>query len=129
MEQVIAYLDTQNVVWLVSSDRKQFTGKARRLINSAALFISPMVGLELQYLHEIGRLRLGAADILEKLRREIDLRVCNLPFFDVTSIAFGEGWTRDPFDRMIVAHAKSNAVSPLITSDEKIRANYINAIW
>jgi len=73
--------------------------------------------------------RLGATDILEKLRREIGLGVCERPFSAVTSVALGESWTRDPFDRMIVAHAKSNGVSPLITSDERIRACYVNAIW
>ena len=88
-----------------------------------------MVSLELEYLHEIGRLRLAAVEIVRKLRHEIDLRVCNQPFPDVAEIALGEKWTRDPFDRVIVAHAKSNGLAALITSDEKIRLNYLNAIW
>ena len=88
-----------------------------------------MVALELQYLHEIGRIALGSVEIVEKLRRDIDLKVCGLPFADVASRALEETWTRDPFDRIIVAQAKANGVAPLITADEKIRANYINAIW
>ena len=88
-----------------------------------------MVSLELEYLHEIGRLQMGAVEIVGKLRREIDLKVCGLPFPDVTAIAIGEKWTRDPFDRVIVAHAKANGLAPLVTSDEGIRANYRNAIW
>ena len=88
-----------------------------------------MVRLELQYLTEIGRLRLGAHDILDKLRVEIGLAVCERPFSDVIAIATGEAWTRDPFDRVIVAQAKSNGVAPLLTADEKIRAHYVNAVW
>jgi len=37
-------------------------------------------------------------------------------------------WTRDPFDRLIVAHAiKANC--NLLTKDEKIRKNYAHAVW
>ena len=127
---MIAYLDTQVVVWLVTSHHQKLTATARRRINTAAdLLVSPMVDLELQYLHEIGRLRLNAAETLEKLGREIDLRICDRKFADVAAIARGETWTSDPFDRMIVAQAKSNGVSPLITSDERIQKHYVNALW
>jgi PIN domain nuclease of toxin-antitoxin system len=37
-------------------------------------------------------------------------------------------WTRDPFDRLISAHAIV-ANAPLITADETIRANLSLAIW
>ncbi len=37
-------------------------------------------------------------------------------------------WTRDPFDRWIVATAKLHR-SPLITKDEKIQHHYADAIW
>lgn len=129
MGQIIAYLDTQVVVWTVSSLHHLLSQKARHTLNSSSLLISPIVTLELEYLHEIGRLHLGAADISGKLHREIGLEICQRPFPAVTSIALAEKWTRDPFDRMIVAHAKSNGLAPLITADEKIRANYSNAIW
>jgi PIN domain nuclease of toxin-antitoxin system len=127
---VTAYLDTQIVVWLVSSNHRQLSAKAHRTINQAdTLFVSPMVELELQYLNEIGRIRLGATDIVEKLSREIDLKVCGIAFRLVAALALKENWTRNPFDRIIVAQAKANGVSPLITSDQRIRANYANAIW
>ena len=129
VEQVIAYLDTQIVVWIVGLKHQLLTREARRVINGSALLVSPMAALELQYLHEIGRLRLGAKDILEKLRVEIGLGVCDRSCSEVAFVAMGETWTRDPFDRMIVAQAKANGVSPLVTSDEEIRANYVNAIW
>ena len=73
--------------------------------------------------------RIGAAPIIKKLQLEIGLTVCQKPFLDVVEKAGAEKWTRDPFDRLIVAHAMMNGVAPLITADEKIRANYPNAVW
>jgi len=37
-------------------------------------------------------------------------------------------WTRDPFDRLIVAHAAANDAR-LLTKDEKIRRHYKRAVW
>jgi PIN domain nuclease of toxin-antitoxin system len=42
--------------------------------------------------------------------------------------ALKEKWVRDPFDRLIVAHAKAND-APLVTKDERIRLNYRHALW
>ena len=39
------------------------------------------------------------------------------------------GWTQDPFDRLIVAHAKANSEAMLITADTVIRKHYPRAIW
>jgi hypothetical protein len=44
-------------------------------------------------------------------------------------IALGETWTRDPFDRLIVSHAKANGRAGRITRDELIAAHYPNTIW
>jgi PIN domain nuclease of toxin-antitoxin system len=37
-------------------------------------------------------------------------------------------WTRDPFDRLIVANAMADG-APLITADETILANFRDAVW
>ncbi len=37
-------------------------------------------------------------------------------------------WTRDPFDRVIVATADLHG-APLLTRDERIRENYPAAVW
>jgi PIN domain nuclease of toxin-antitoxin system len=58
----------------------------------------------------------------------IGLRVCDMPFRKVVDQAIAESWTRDPFDRLIVANAKA-AAAPLVTRDERIRDNYSRALW
>ena len=88
-----------------------------------------MVTLELEYLNEIGRLKVPARDLVRKLEKEANLEFSQLRFTDVVEVAMNEKWTRDPFDRIIVAHARLDGLTPLISADELIRANYIRAVW
>ncbi len=126
---MIAYLDTHIVQWFMQGNIKQLSRNARRLIDAADLLISPMVTLELEMLYEIKRAPRPWHDIQSKLRQEIGLRVCDLSFDMVISAALYEGWTRDPFDRIIVANAKANGLAYLISADEDIRKNYQRAVW
>jgi len=87
-----------------------------------------MVILELQFLFEIGRAKTPAAKVVEALSRDVGLSVCGLPFAQVMESALDQKWTRDPFDRLIVAHASANDAS-LITKDATILRNYKHAIW
>ena len=59
---------------------------------------------------------------------KIDVRVCDLSFRSVVEAAVSENWTRDPFDRLIVANAKARR-APLLSKDERIRLHYARAIW
>ena len=88
-----------------------------------------MVLVEAEYLYEIGRVTLPAKDIIRKLEHELGVRLCDLPFAEVARAALDESWTRDPFDRFIVAQARLNGLAPLISSDEKIAENYPRTIW
>jgi PIN domain nuclease of toxin-antitoxin system len=42
--------------------------------------------------------------------------------------ALAESWTRDPFDRLIVARARATEL-PLLTKDMKIHAHFKAAVW
>ena len=129
VRDLIAYLDTNILFWLCENRLDRITHPALDALNQNDLLISPMVTIELTYLHEIGRSRRVAQDIVKQLREQIGLQVCEHSFADVAETAMFETWTRDPFDRMIVAHAKANGYAPLVTADEKIRANYPRAVW
>jgi PIN domain nuclease of toxin-antitoxin system len=47
----------------------------------------------------------------------------------VVQAARDEKWTRDPFDRLIVAHAKINGLAPLLSADEQIARHYARTLW
>jgi len=126
---LIAYLDTQVVVWLAGANLAKLSQKALSLIQTADLRISPMAVVEMQYLYEIRRIVVRPQDILLKLGAEVGLTVCSHPFPIIAEVALAESWTRDPFDRLIVAHAKANGMAALITRDELIHEHYANARW
>lgn len=126
---MIAYVDTQVAIWLASGMLKRMSLKAMAAIQRSEPLLSPMVLLEAEYLYEVGRSRLRAQDIVRKLESEIGLRMCALSFSDVAAVAAQESWTRDPFDRIIVAQARANGLSPLISSDEQIAEHYPRTIW
>jgi len=124
----VIYLDTHVVAWLYAGEFDKLSKAATKGIHGDRPFVSPIVILELQYLYDIGRAGEPAPKVLEILSRDIGLAVCDLPFGVVVERALHEKWVRDPFDRLIVAHAAAND-APLITRDEKIRRHYKRAVW
>jgi PIN domain nuclease of toxin-antitoxin system len=125
----VTYLDTCVVVWLFGGETEKLSKAAAEGIRDAEeLLVSPAVVLELQFLHDIKRARAAALKVVGRLATDIGLAICRLPFADVVERALDQAWTRDPFDRLIVAHARAND-APLITRDARIRRNYPRSIW
>ncbi len=124
----MTFLDTHVVVWLYAGQVNKFTPTGRQQINSSDLFISPIVRLELQYLNEIGRIRENAEIIVADLGDRIGLVLEDAPLNELTSIGINEQWTRDPFDRLIVSHAKLRQAT-LLTRDATIAQHYDRALW
>jgi PIN domain nuclease of toxin-antitoxin system len=85
--------------------------------------------LELEYLFEIKRLMENANNVWADLAKKIGLQICRMPFATVMVYAVGLKWTRDPFDRLIVASAVANNNAPLISADRTILENYKSAVW
>ncbi len=121
---LIAYLDTHVVLWLAAGKVNRLSSKARGLLGRSDLLLPAMAYLELEFLHELGRTKFRAGDILKKVEYETGLRLCDLPFASIASAALDEKWTRDPFDRLIVANAKVNGFAWLISADEMIAQHY-----
>lgn len=88
-----------------------------------------MAFLELEYLNELGKTKFRAGDLLKKVEYETKLRLCDLPLSTIASAALDEKWTRDPFDRLIVANAKANGFAWLISADEQMRKHYPRTVW
>ncbi len=98
------------------------------MLENEPLLISPMVLLELQYLHELSRVKQGSTLIAKELEKSLGLTIHTEDFERIVVAAVEENWTRDPFDRMIVAHAHLTS-STLLTKDASIRQHYRRAFW
>lgn len=123
------YLDTNVVVWLAANAFEQISQTAQDVIeNSDDLCVSPMVSLELQYLHDTKKISHKPEFILKHLSQGIGLKVCEKPFIEIIDKAKTLNWTRDPFDRIITAHAALMG-DVLLSKDTAIRKNYRHTIW
>lgn len=120
-------LDTHIAVALYEGRTAGLGAAAKRAIDREAVTISPAVVLELELLHEIGRLRVGGTPIARHLGERLAIRVAAERFNDVVGEALALGFTRDPFDRLITAHAALLA-APLVTLDRLIQRHYAKAM-
>ena len=123
-----AYLDTHVVVWLNDGEIEKFSQKARSVINTSRLLISEFVRMELQYLHETGRLTEQPDTIIEYLKTEIGCELCSHDLHSIVTEALTHQWTRDPFDRLITANASLENTA-LVTKDDGILAHYPHAVF
>jgi PIN domain nuclease of toxin-antitoxin system len=105
-----------------------FTPIGVNLINQNDLHYSPMVRLELEYLHEVGKLNPKPDVILNDLNKRIGLVKSDILLSDLVTHGMKETRTRDPFDRLIVSHAKEYQAI-LLTRDRKIQEHYRKAVW
>ncbi len=102
--------------------------QAFRLAGRQPWVISPAVLLELEILHEIGRIGVTPDRILAAARQFGDLTASNTAFEDVVEAASELSWTRDPIDRLVTAHAIADGAK-LLTADKTIRAHFTDAVW
>jgi PIN domain nuclease of toxin-antitoxin system len=98
----VILLDTNGVLWLHHGHRR-----GRRLaVPAGRLYASPASLLEIQFLVEAGRVRLrpgfAAGDVLVDDRWLLD----EPPSVGWFERALEVSWTRDPFDRLLIAHAR-----------------------
>ncbi|MFA6172614.1 MAG: PIN domain-containing protein [Kiritimatiellales bacterium] len=122
------YLDTHTVIWLYAKELGRFHKNTLQYIEECPLYISPAVLLELQFLEEIKRIDADPMLIFQTLEETIDLQLCDLAFSKVITGALSQSWTRDPFDRMIVAQASIQNAA-LLTKDRAILKHYAQACW
>ena len=127
-KESLAYLDTHVVVWLYDALTDRLSQAAAEAIEDNDLVISWMVELELQFFHEIGRVRVKPAEIIRHLSTRIGLRLSDVNLERIVRAAARMNWTRDVFDRLIAAESAAMEI-PLITKDRSIRAHHKLSIW
>ena len=123
------YIDTHVVIWLCEGLTEKLTAASAQAIESSQVEVSPMVLIELEYLFEIKRVLKPAMALFDQLHTLIGLRMSDHAFPAVAQAAVFETWTRDPFDRIIVAQARADGYSGLVTADAKIHEHYSKTIW
>ena len=126
--ETVAHLDTHIVVWLYAGEVERLPREVHAHLETHDLQISPAVVLELQYLFEVRRVAEPAQSVVTALEGSLGLTVSTLSFQRVVATAVEQIWTRDPFDRLIVAQAQAEGVS-LVTADKLIRKHYARALW
>jgi PIN domain nuclease of toxin-antitoxin system len=97
----VILLDTNALIWLEQGHRRT----KRLAAAGTTLYMTPASLLELQMLNEIGKIRLNAGaleTLIEDERWLLDDPPAGEWFMRSTEVS----WTRDPFDRLIVAHAR-----------------------
>ncbi len=121
------FLDTHVAVWLYA-DKRLIPPRMLDVIDSQEVALCPMAALEIEYLHEIGRIAASSRIILGLLGERIGLKVEDRRLAEAILAARDITWTRDPFDRIIVSHAQLLRV-PLMTKDSTILLHCRSAIW
>lgn len=120
------FLDTHAAVMLWNGDA--FAPRSEDLLERSAIFVSPAVRLELAFLREIERLKVSADEILGALTSELGVVQSDDPLQAVVAKAMDLHWTRDPFDRILVATAVLHK-APFVTRDERILEHFDGAVW
>lgn len=109
-------LDTNAAIWLLHRHRR-----ARPLLKLARLHLSPASLLELQFLIETGRLEFedhaSSAHFADDPRWRLDEPPAGPWFAKASELS----WTRDPFDRLLVGHARLRGWK-LASGDQQILA-------
>jgi PIN domain nuclease of toxin-antitoxin system len=113
-EAAVILLDTHAVIWLAQGHRR-----AQPLQAFPRLHVSPVTLLEIQFLLEAGRLRFKNRRSAESLAVDERWRLDEPPASKWFVAACDFGWTRDPFDRLIAAHARVRRWK-LATADDQL---------
>ncbi len=123
------FLDTNVVIYLYVKEESRFSATARAALNqSKQRLVSPFVRLELAFLVEKRKVMVSGKEMLDYLARAATLKESETLLAAVVSAAQALSWTRDPFDRLIVAEAMVYD-APLLTSDRHILQHYAKAVW
>ena len=123
-----AFLDTHAAIFLWEGRGELFGSGSRELLERAVLLASPMVRLEMGFLREVGKLKVEPDQILGALTSDYGVTVTADPMDRLVPLAMPLSWTRDPFDRLLVATALLHE-APLITRDARIQEHFAGAVW
>ncbi|HEV7787047.1 MAG TPA: PIN domain-containing protein [Thermoanaerobaculia bacterium] len=123
-----AFLDTHAVIFLWEGRTEVFGTGSREILEQSLLLISPLVRLEMGFLKEVGKLKAEPDQILGSLTSDYGAVLTDDSLEALVPLAMPLSWTRDPFDRLLVATALLHQ-APLVTRDSRIHEHFPGAVW
>ena len=114
-------LDTHFLIWLALGSKR--LAEFHWLDRHRQWGVSTVSFLEIQSLAEIGRISVRNPEFTRAVMEDPRFSVDDIPLVTLIRHALGLEWTRDPFDRMLVAHSTARRL-PLCTTDRSIRAHH-----
>lgn len=123
-------LDTHAFLWYITGD-KQLPDKIVKKINDSTnrCYISIASIWEIAIKMSIGKLEIvGGLYTIEDFLRNNDFEILPIDFDDTKVLLTLEFHHRDPFDRMIIAQAKSSKAI-VISNDRYFGAYNIEVLW
>lgn len=118
-------IDTHILLWLLSDSKR--LKEISWLDDGSRWTISPISLLEMKFLQEVGKLDIDLSEIIKRLRQDERFVIDDIHLEDLCLAALDLSWTRDPFDRLLVAHSLVRAL-PFGTQDQLIRKNFSRVI-
>lgn len=85
--------------------------------------VSPISFLEIQFLAEVGKLKVKQTEFIEAVGGDSRFIIDEVPLFSLMRQALAHSWTRDPFDRLLAAHSSARRL-PLCTLDRRLRREH-----
>lgn len=125
-------VDTHVLVWYFARPRRLAKG-ARQLLKllddgRAQAWIPAIVVAELALLQELGRSGVGVVELETSMSRNPRIQLLPLDFQQMKEFALLRA-LKDPFDRLIVAAARSTK-APLLTADSTIaNSGLVDVVW
>jgi PIN domain nuclease of toxin-antitoxin system len=123
-----AFLDTHAVIFLWEGRTEVFGAGSRELLEQSVLLVSPLVRLEMGFLKEVGKLKVEPDQILGSLTSDYGAILTDDSLDALIPLAMPLSWTRDPFDRLLVATALLHQ-APLVTRDSRSHEHFPGAVW
>jgi PIN domain nuclease of toxin-antitoxin system len=118
---VTVLLDTHFLIWLVLESKR--LAKFPWLDRYRPWGVSPVSFLEIQFLAEVGRLSVNNPEFTTTVMNDRRFIVDDIPLQTLVGHALRLGWTRDPFDRLLVSHSSARRVA-FCTADRGIRDHH-----
>lgn len=114
-------LDTHILLWILTNSPR--LKEISWLDNKLNWMVSPISLLELKFLDECGKIKIDVKKVSQGLSQDERFIMEDVSLEELCKQAWDLNWTRDPFDRLLVAHSLIRFV-PLGTVDHLIRKNY-----